>query len=316
MQTPGIDTRLAFTVALAAALVTSAVTIAAQRATTPDPLLKANTTVKVSEHVYAIPDGGIGGVPNVGIIVGSRATLVIDTGLGPPNARIILAEVAKVSKNTELYLSATHYHPEHAGSAAAFPTARFILPDVQAKELAEQGPQMLATFAARTPVMGELLKGVTVRAPDMTFDREHMLDLGNVRVRMFVVGPTHTRGDTAFFVEGDGVLFSGDVVMKTFPGVNANSTIGAWVAAQDRFAALQPRRIVPAHGPLGDASMVSDWQNFFRDVRTRTAALKSEGKTVEEAVQTLTGELQSKYPSLSQPNRIAGSVRAAYAEGR
>ena len=41
-----------------------------------------------------------------------------------------------------------------------------------------------------------------------------MLDLGGVRVRFLVVGPTHTRGDTGFFVEGDGVLFSGDVVMN------------------------------------------------------------------------------------------------------
>jgi glyoxylase-like metal-dependent hydrolase (beta-lactamase superfamily II) len=312
MQTSQPGTRFIVAATAAALLVASGA--ATQRAGEVDPLLKANTTVKVSEHVYVIPDGGIGGVPNVGIVVGSRATLIIDTGLGLPNARIIMAEVAKVSKNTELYLSATHFHPEHAGSASAFPTARFVLPDAQARELAEQGQRMLDTFASRTPVMGELLGGVKVRTPDTIVDSEHLLDLGNLRVRMFVVGPTHTRGDTAFFVEGDGVLFSGDVVMKTFPGVNANSSLPAWVAAQDRFAGLKPRRVVPAHGPMGDASMVSDWQNFFRDVRTRTAALKSQGKTVEEAAQTLTAELQAKYASLSQPNRIAGSVRAAYAE--
>ena len=45
---------------------------------------------------------------------------------------------------------------------------------------------------------------------DITFEREHVLDLGGVRVRFVVVGPTHTRGDTGFFVEGDNVLFSGE----------------------------------------------------------------------------------------------------------
>ena len=46
-------------------------------------------TVKVSDHVWAIM-----GFPNIGIVVGGNATLVIDTGLGPRNG----ATVAKVAK--------------------------------------------------------------------------------------------------------------------------------------------------------------------------------------------------------------------------
>ena len=37
----------------------------------PPPLVKENATVKLSDHVYVIPDGNVGGVPNVGIIVGA-----------------------------------------------------------------------------------------------------------------------------------------------------------------------------------------------------------------------------------------------------
>jgi hypothetical protein len=37
-------------------------------------------TVKVSDHVWAIM-----GFPNIGIVVGGNATLVVDTGLGPRN---------------------------------------------------------------------------------------------------------------------------------------------------------------------------------------------------------------------------------------
>ena len=46
----------------------------------PPPLVKENATVKVAAHTFVIPDMSVGGVPNVGIIVGNRATLVIDTG--------------------------------------------------------------------------------------------------------------------------------------------------------------------------------------------------------------------------------------------
>jgi len=46
------------------------------------PVVKEGITVKVSPHVYAIPSESVPGVPNVGIIVGSKATMIIDPGMG------------------------------------------------------------------------------------------------------------------------------------------------------------------------------------------------------------------------------------------
>src|SRR3954466_9979182 len=78
-----------------------------------DPLVRENATVKVADHTYVIPDFNVGLVPNVGIIVGTRATLVVDPGLGRRNGETVLREVAKVSRNTELYIATTHFHAEH-----------------------------------------------------------------------------------------------------------------------------------------------------------------------------------------------------------
>ena len=78
------------------------------------PLIRENATVKLTDHVWAIPDFNVGLVPNVGIIVGSRATLVVDTGLGPRNGEAIVREMKKVSRNAEVYVVTTHYHPEHS----------------------------------------------------------------------------------------------------------------------------------------------------------------------------------------------------------
>src|SRR5215218_4427995 len=84
------------------------------------PLIREGATVKLTDHVWAIPDFNVGLVPNVGIIVGSKATLVVDTGMGTRNGDTIVREMKKVSKNTDLYLVTTHYHPEHSLGAAAF----------------------------------------------------------------------------------------------------------------------------------------------------------------------------------------------------
>ena len=74
-------------------------------------------TVKVSEHVWAIM-----GWPNIAIIAGNRATLVVDTGLGPRNGATIARVAAKLAPgNQKLYLTTTHFHPEHAAGDAGFP---------------------------------------------------------------------------------------------------------------------------------------------------------------------------------------------------
>src|ERR1700676_3787067 len=85
----------------------------AQRGPAADPLVRENATVKLAEHSYVIPDNNVGLVPNVGIVVGSRATLVIDPGLGRRNGETVLREVAKVSRNANIFIASTHFHPEH-----------------------------------------------------------------------------------------------------------------------------------------------------------------------------------------------------------
>src|SRR6185436_1176923 len=125
----------------------------------PPPLVKENVTVKVAPHSYVIPDGNVVLVPNVGIVVGSKATLVVDTGMGPRNGAAVMREVEKVSKNTELFLVTTHFHAEHVAGISAFPPAtKYVISRVQQKDLDELGADLTKRFASGSPAMGELLK--------------------------------------------------------------------------------------------------------------------------------------------------------------
>src|SRR4051812_4538764 len=119
-----MPTRLAHRLPLLAGVTLAAASIVfAQRGPAPDPLVRENAIVKIADHTYVIPDANVPLVPNVGIVVGSRATLVIDPGLGRRNGETVLTEVAKISKNTELFLASTHFHPEHTTGSLAFPAA-------------------------------------------------------------------------------------------------------------------------------------------------------------------------------------------------
>ena len=276
------------------------------------PLVRENVTEKISDHVYVIPDNSVSMVPNIGIIVGSRGTLVVDTGLGARNGQTVVREVQKVSRTPELYLASTHFHPEHDLGAGGFPAqARMIRSRDQQNEIVEQGAATIERFRGFGAMNAELLQGAEFRKADISFDREHVLDLGGVRVRIMAMGYNHTRGDTAFFVEGDGVLFSGDVVMTALPNVG-NSTVRQWLASMDVFEALRPTRIVPSHGPTGDAALIATYKAVLSTVQARAAELKKQGRSIEEATTAIAAELQPKYPNGG--NRLLGTIRAAYAE--
>src|SRR6202789_1256913 len=111
------------TAAPAALLLSAAIALLAQQSM----MLPENSVTRVSEHVYAIV-----GFPNIGIVVGDRATLVVDTGLGPRNGAIVMKQADKLGKGQILYLTTTHFHPEHAMGEQAFPVKTVIIrPAVQ-----------------------------------------------------------------------------------------------------------------------------------------------------------------------------------------
>jgi glyoxylase-like metal-dependent hydrolase (beta-lactamase superfamily II) len=249
----------------AAVALAAGVQLAAQ-ASRPDPLVREGTTQKVSEHVYIIPDNSVPLVPNVGIIVGNTAVLVVDTGMGERNGATVLREAQKVAGAKAMYLATTHVHPEHDLGAHAFPaTTRMIRAETQVQEIAEDGMKTADLFRSMSPSNAALLNGAEFRKADITFKDTYDLDLGGVRVHLMAMGFNHTKGDTAFFVEPDAVLFSGDVVMMRLPNVTGpQSRVQQWLSSLDAFEALKPTLIVPSHGPTGDLGMIAPYRAYFR----------------------------------------------------
>lgn len=278
------------------------------------PIVKAGTTQKLTPHVYAISDNSVPGVPNVGFVVGSKATLVIDTGMGAPNGKTVLAEAQKLSKTNKLYLVTTHVHPEHDLGAQAFPASTtMIRANAQVKEIAEEGFRTADMFRGRSEINKQLLEGAEFRKADVTFDTTYDLDLGGVKVKLYMLGPGHTQADTVTFVEGDNVLFSGDLAMKGMPAfASSKSSAKQWLVALDKMDALKPKVLVPSHGPFGDASYIATYRTYITRIQTRAAALKREGKSVDDAVTAITAELKPDYDT----SRAAAAIRTAYNEAQ
>jgi glyoxylase-like metal-dependent hydrolase (beta-lactamase superfamily II) len=296
------------------------VTASAQQPAPPNPpLIREGATVKLGDHVWAIPDFNVGLVPNVGIVVGSRAVLIVDTGLGPRNGEAILREMRKLSAIAEVYVVTTHYHPEHSLGTSAFKGARLLMTRVQQQEMAELGKSIQDTFASRSAINAELLNGAQYPVPEILFDREYRLDLGGIHARLMWRGPAamHTRGDTMVLVEEDRVLFTGDVVMsQRFLAAQNTSSLTTWLATLDELAGLKPARVVPSHGSIGDATLIARDRAFLLAVQGRVTELKRAGKSIDEAAAAIVAEIAPGHPEWGNPSNAAAAARAAYNEAR
>jgi glyoxylase-like metal-dependent hydrolase (beta-lactamase superfamily II) len=269
-------------------------------------------TVKISDHVWAIM-----GFPNIAIVIGNRATLVVDTGLGPANGATIARVVTKLAPgNQKLFLTTTHFHPEHAAGEAGFPKGTILIRNsVQQQEMELHGKEMVDTFASRSPQQKELLANATLRTPDITFDTEAQVDLGDVTARLLWFGGAHTKGDELTFVEPDRTLVSGDVVQnKVVPNIFGDGgTPSSWLTVLDKIAALNALHVLPDHSAPGDGSMVGAEKKFIGDLRTSALDLKKKGVTADDAAKQLAVEFKAKYPDWPNMN-VTGFVRSIYAE--
>ena len=277
-----------------------------------DRVLPGDAITRVSEHVYAII-----GWPNIAIIVGDRATLVVDTGLGPRNGEIVMSQVEKLAKSQNLYLTTTHFHPEHASGAQAFPPRTVLIrPVVQQEEMVRRDAEFMVMFRAMSPQMKDLLEGVKQRAPDILFDRKLKLDLGGVTARLMWLGGGHTKGDELVLVEPDSTLVPGDIVEnKIVPGMpNEDASVKGWLALLDRIEPMHPRFIVPDHGKLGDGALIAQERGFLTDLQTRAAALKREGKSADEAATRIAKEFAVKYAGWESMGGIGNAVKRAWSE--
>src|SRR5208282_5221302 len=181
------------------------------------------------------------------------------------------ATVARVAAklapaNTKLFLTTTHFHPEHASGEPGFPPGTILIRDtVQQQEMEKHGQEMIEMFSSRSAQNKELLAGVKLRSPDIVFDTEARVDLGGVTVRLLWFGGAHTKGDELTFVEPDGTLVSGDVVQnKVVPNIFGDGgTPSNWIAVLDRISALPVEHVLPDHSAPGDGSLVAKERAFI-----------------------------------------------------
>ena len=257
----------------------------------PAPVV-ANEPVEIADGVYVIPDGRVPLVPNVGIVLGQRGALVVDTGMGPENGARVRGHAEVLAGGRPLLLTLTHFHPEHGFGAQAFAGAATIVYNrAQRDELADKGAAYLDMFRTFGPGVATQLEGVELVVPDVVYDGEADIDLGGVSAQLRTWGLAHTRADQVVYLPRERILFTGDLaenacfpIFPFFPPEDTDIDGDRWIAVLERLEALEPRIVVPGHGDVGGHGVLVSVRECLQELRDESRRRSAEGQAVDDAM--------------------------------
>jgi len=283
----------------------------------PAPMIPDVAPEEIGANVYVIPDHRIDLVPNVGIVVGEDAVLVVDTGMGLANGRRVLERARELAAGRPLLLTLTHFHPEHGFGAQAFEgEAVLVYNRVQKEELDEKFAEFVEMFSGFAPAIADILADVRLVVPRITYVDAADIDLGGTTVQLRYFGPAHTRGDQVVFLPGPRILFAGDLVENRFfpilPDPDAHGSL--WIDLLERLDGLGPAVVVPGHGAVGGAGLIREVRDYLVDVRARVRGLREAGQDLDGIRSVLEPEIRGRYESCDNPMWIAFAIDNFHAE--
>lgn len=287
-------------------------------ATPPAPLIDASGMHEIADGVWIIPDRRVPLVPNVGIILGRDAALVVDTGMGTRNGNEVLGAARALAGERRLLLTITHFHPEHGYGAHVFRSAATIVYNrAQADELRAKGPGYLQMFATFGPGVAEALAGVEIVEPHVVYDGEADIDLGGRTVQLRTWGRAHTRSDQVVYLPDERILFAGDLtenaffpIFPFFPPEDADVDGTRWIAVLDALESLGPKVVVPGHGAPGGAELLAATRSYMVALRDEVGRRSAAGTAVDDIAADLERLFVERHPTWEATEWIGFGVRA------
>jgi glyoxylase-like metal-dependent hydrolase (beta-lactamase superfamily II) len=284
----------------------------------PAPNVDPIALKEIAPGVHVITDRRVPLVPNIGIILGSDAALVVDTGMGPVNGQKVLDCARKLAGGRRLILTLTHFHPEHGFGAQVFKgLARIHYNSAQRDELAAKGEGYLGMFKTFGPGVAEALEGTKLVAPDDVYEGvSGSIDLGGRTIELRTWGLAHTGGDQVVWLPQERILFTGDLaeerifpIFPWFPPNDADIDGARWAQVLGELIAWNPAIVVPGHGDIGGAEILKAVRDYMVDLGQRVAAERGAGKDADAIVASLAPKVRAEHPEWSAPEWIDFAIR-------
>jgi glyoxylase-like metal-dependent hydrolase (beta-lactamase superfamily II) len=237
----------------------------------------ANITVQAMRRNLSVLIGSGG---NIAVLPGDDGKLIVDSGFLGTRSKIADA-LSSLSPDPIKHLVNTHWHYDHTDGNEWMHSAGATI-------TAHENTRKHLSTSTRVEdwnfTFPPLLAGAI---PTDVFKADKTLHLNGATIALKYYGPSHTDGDvSAYFIEAD-VLHTGDTWWNGhYPFIDystGGSIDGMIRAAEANVARVTDKTIVvPGHGPIGNKSQLIEYRDVLAAIRDRVAALKREGKSLNE----------------------------------
>ena len=280
--------------------------------------LDMGTLRQVREGLHVVEDRNwTPVVPNVGFVTGSKAILVVDTGIDRASGEAILAAAERIARGRKIYVTATHFHPEHGFGAIAFKgRATLIYNRAQRAEFVEKRGKYVKLFTDLG--LGKLVAGTRFVMPDKTYADRFRLDLGGRVVDLYSGRAGHTRGDQIIHVPDMKTVFMGDLletasfpIFPWYPDIGDTDVSPAkWLTTLGWAAALDPVIVVPGHGPVGTKADLLGLSRYIAGVRDEVRARCTTVGSTADLRSTLEPKLKAEHREWHLSEWVGPSIDA------
>ena len=220
------------------------------------PPLVEPEVIKISERVYALlgplelpTKYNQGYTVNSTAIVGDRGVILVDTGFTDEVGAHLARAVAKITPKPITHIINTHHHGDHMLGNAAFKNVQVISSEACKQLVKKTGYEWLEMVENATARKFPNTKPVPATRTFKEGTRTEQTIHG-VRLVLWVPRGSHTPGDLMVHLPDDNVLVSGDVLVHNITPNFRDAKVKSWIGTLGEIVALNPKTIVPGHGPL------------------------------------------------------------------
>ncbi len=233
-----------------------------------------------------------GGVGNAFFCIGPEDVLVIDAKISAEAARQMLAEIKKLTDKPVRRVILTHSDGDHVNGLAAFPPHLTIISHANARQ---DMVKANASAATKLPL------------PNITFQKDLTIYVGDTEVRLLHFGPAHTNGDVVVYFPAERAAIVGDLIfIGRDPLIHANKhgTSFGLVMVLKELLRLDADVFLSGHADGVDKKTIQALITQIEQKQAKVKTLVEEGKTLAEVKAALAVPEQSaasggfRWPSL------------------
>jgi glyoxylase-like metal-dependent hydrolase (beta-lactamase superfamily II) len=237
------------------------------------------SSTKIKPGLYVLEGTGGG---NIGLSVGDDGVLMIDDHLVQLTDKL-RAAISDITDQPVKYLLNTHWHFDHTGNNQSFgESGSIIVAHDKVRERMKKG-QAVTAFGFEVP------PAPAAALPVVTFGQSMTFHVNGDTVEVNHIAPAHTDGDAVVYFLDANVVHLGDLYWNgMYPLVDASSggsMAGMIAGSKAAMARIDDSTVViPGHGAISNKQGLRAYLEMLETSSVRIAALKAQGKSVEDIV--------------------------------